>query len=82
MPEGKKYPTPGRPRTRATKVGKGKPSSISPTKAKKILSDGEVRGQKLTSAQRGFFGARAGGSSDLTRRQVDILKRHGNKRMG
>lgn len=30
-------------------------------KAGKILRDGEIRGRKLTSKQRGFFGARAGG---------------------
>ena len=33
---------------------------ISRTKAKKILRDGEIRGRKLTKAQRGFFGAAAG----------------------
>ena len=35
-------------------------NSISRTKAKKILRDGEIRGRKLTKAQRGFFGAAAG----------------------
>ncbi len=30
-------------------------------KAKKILRDGTIRGKKLTKAQRGLFGARAGG---------------------
>ena len=33
--------------------------SISKAKAKKILSDGSVRGKKITKAQRGFFGARS-----------------------
>ena len=33
---------------------------ISRTKAKKILRDGEIRGRKLTKAQRGLFGAAAG----------------------
>jgi len=31
-------------------------------KAKEIMRHGEVRGHKLTKKQRGFFGARAGGS--------------------
>ena len=31
-------------------------------KAKKILKHGSVRGKKLTSKQRGFMGARAGGA--------------------
>ncbi len=31
-------------------------------KAKKILKHGKVRGKKLTKRQKGFFGARAGGS--------------------
>ena len=32
------------------------------SKAKKILKHGSVRGHKLTKAQEGFFGARAGGA--------------------
>ena len=32
-------------------------------KAKEILRHGEVRGKSLSRAQRGFFGARAGGAS-------------------
>ena len=32
-------------------------------KAKKILKEGEIGGRKLTSKQRGFFGARAGGAT-------------------
>ncbi len=36
-------------------------AKVTRAKAKKILSDGSVRGKKLTRAQRGFFGARAGG---------------------
>jgi hypothetical protein len=35
---------------------------LSSDKAKKILKDGEVRGNPLTKKQKGFFGARAGGS--------------------
>lgn len=35
--------------------------AISPTKARKILKDGKVHGKKLTSKQKGYFGARAGG---------------------
>jgi len=31
-------------------------------KAKTILREGSVRGRKLTKAQKGFFGARAGGA--------------------
>lgn len=30
--------------------------------AKQILREGEIRGRLLTKAQRGYFGARAGGS--------------------
>ncbi len=36
-------------------------AKLTRAKAKKILADGSVRGKKLTKAQRGFFGARAGG---------------------
>ena len=35
---------------------------VTQTKAKKILKDGKVHGKSLTKAQRGYFGARAGGS--------------------
>ncbi len=34
---------------------------ISKKKARKILRDGKVAGKKLTSKQKGFFGAKAGG---------------------
>ena len=37
-------------------------AKLTKAKAKKILRDGKVRGKKLTKAQRGFFGARAGGT--------------------
>jgi hypothetical protein len=37
-----------------------KKANISSTKAKTILSDGEVRGHPLTEKQRGLFGAIAG----------------------
>ena len=36
--------------------------TISVNKAKKILKEGMARGKKLTTKQRRFFGARAGGS--------------------
>jgi hypothetical protein len=35
---------------------------ITKAKAKKILKEGKARGKKLTKAQKGFFGARAGGA--------------------
>lgn len=38
------------------------PGGVSSEKAKKILRHGSVRGRRLTPAQRGFFGARAGGA--------------------
>lgn len=41
---------------------KKKNNPVSKDKAKKILRDGSVRGKKLTSKQKGFFGARVGGS--------------------
>ena len=40
-------------------MAKGK--QLSREKAKKILKHGEVRGKKLTPAQRGLMGARAAG---------------------
>lgn len=36
--------------------------AVTQAKAKKILKDGKVQGKSLTKKQRGFFGARAGGS--------------------
>ena len=41
---------------------------ITKAKAKKILTHGSVLGKKLTKAQKGFFGARAGGSPIKTKR--------------
>ena len=38
-------------------------------KAKKILRHGSVRGKKPTKAQRGFFGARAGGKPTKSQRK-------------
>jgi len=35
---------------------------VTKRKAKEILKHGSVRGHKLTKKQRGYFGARAGGS--------------------
>lgn len=40
---------------------RGSTHTVTKAKAKKILSDGSVRGKKLTKKQKGFFGARAGG---------------------
>jgi len=37
-------------------------AGLSSFKAKKILREGVARGRILSKAQRGFFGARAGGS--------------------
>lgn len=34
---------------------------LTKAKAKLILREGKIRGKKLTPAQKGFFGARAGG---------------------
>ena len=39
-------------------------SSVAPSKAKEILKDDEVGGRPLTSKQKGFFGARAGGAPE------------------
>lgn len=36
-------------------------SLVSPSKARDILSHGEVHGEPLTAKQKGFFGLRAGG---------------------
>lgn len=35
---------------------------VTKVKARKILKHGKVRGKRLTKGQKGFFGARAGGS--------------------
>ena len=35
---------------------------VSQTKARTILRHGEVHGKPLTAAQKGYFGARAGGA--------------------
>ena len=37
-------------------------AKLTKAKAKKILRDGSVRGKKLTTKQKAFFGARAGGA--------------------
>lgn len=42
-------------------------AKLTKSKAKKILKDKKIRGKKLTSKQRRFFGARAGGL--LTKRK-------------
>ena len=44
-------------------AGKGsKKGTVSQAKAKEIMKHGEVHGKPLTDAQKGFFGARAGGA--------------------
>jgi len=45
-----------------TPTKRKKKKMVTKTKAKKILSDGSIRGKKLTAKQKRFFGARAGGS--------------------
>lgn len=37
-------------------------AKLTKRKARKILAHGSVRGKKLTKAQKGLFGARAGGA--------------------
>jgi hypothetical protein len=39
---------------------------VTKAKARKILHDGKIRGKALTTRQKGFFGAIAGGSSNKT----------------
>ena len=46
----------------ADKSRRIKMAKLSKEKAKEILKHGEVSGHPLTRKQRGFFGARAGGS--------------------
>ena len=47
---------------------KERKKKLTKSKAKKILSDGKIRGKRLTKKQRGFFGARAGGAPVKKRR--------------
>ncbi len=49
---------------------------LTQTKAKKILRHGEVRGKSLTEAQKGFFGARAGGAPIKRSEQAKALKKN------
>ncbi len=44
--------------------------ALSKKKAREILSHGSVHGHKLTKKQRGFMGARAGGSPVKHKRKV------------
>jgi hypothetical protein len=46
----------------SNKTGSRHNSPVTKAKAKKILRDGSVRGKALTKKQKGFFGARAGGT--------------------
>ena len=41
---------------------KHKPAQVSMEKSKEILRHGEVHGKPLSTKQKGFFGARAGGA--------------------
>ena len=42
---------------------------VTQKKAKEILRDGEVGGKPLTKKQKGFFGARAGGAPDKSKKK-------------
>ena len=42
---------------------------VTQTKAKEILRNGTIRGKPLTQAQKGLFGARAGGASDKSKKR-------------
>ncbi len=53
-----------------------KHNPITQTKARKILRHGEVRGSPLTKAQKGFFGARAGGAPVKRSEQAKALKKN------
>ena len=55
-----KAPQPGNSYSGGQKRVPSESSELSPEKARKILSHGEVRGKKLTKKQRGMFGAIAG----------------------
>lgn len=45
------------------------PKKLTKAKAKKILKDGSIRGHPLTEAQKGYFGAIAGGKKPRKRRK-------------
>lgn len=45
------------------------PKKLTQAKARKILSDGEIRGKGLSEQQRKFFGAVAGGQSIKRKRR-------------
>lgn len=53
----------------------GKKKKVMKKKAKEILRHGEVRGKKLTKAQKGFFGARAGGAPEAEKKKKKLEKR-------
>ena len=46
-----------------------------PGKAKKILDDGKIRGKAITAKQRGFFGAVAGGKSNMNEARAASIMR-------
>lgn len=52
---------PHKGRYKKGKKSKKKGHKLTSAKAKKILSDGKVRGKRLTKKQKRFFGAIAGG---------------------
>lgn len=52
-----------------------KHGNITSEKAKEILRDGKVRGNPLTSKQKGFFGARAGGNTGHRSDKMSAINR-------
>ncbi len=50
-------------------------AKVSPGKAKKILDDGKIRGKAITAKQRGFFGAVAGGKSNMNEARAASIMR-------
>lgn len=48
--------------------------TVTKRKAKKILKDGSVRGTKLTAKQKRFFGARASGLPDKSKKMLKRKK--------
>jgi len=59
-------------------LGRSFMGKLTKAKAKKILKHGSIRGHKLTKKQKGFFGARAGGSPIKTKKKG----RKGNGALG
>lgn len=75
--KGRRHPTIGRTKAAEKRLGfkmkkkkgvyfsqpKAEGGTVSQSKAKKIMADGKVKGKKLSTAQKGFFGAIAGGTA-------------------